>query len=101
MTTLQNLKEIAANPDPAKALDRLQSVIDELSLDMNNNTSGEALLAAAYAEKGKILWKRGDRAGAISAYEASAQEDPDGPGALLLEHSRGIMDFFDPNQLNP
>ncbi|MDE7119117.1 MAG: hypothetical protein K2O10_00750 [Muribaculaceae bacterium] len=101
MVTLQNIRDIASESDQAVALDKLQAVIDQLSLDMNSNTSGEALLAAAYAEKGKILWRAGDKAGAISAYEASAQEDPDGPGALLLEHSRGIMDFFDPNQLNP
>ncbi len=79
----------------------MQPLIDSLKMAENRDSNAEAPLAAALAEKGKLLWKLGDRAGAISAYEASAQEDPDGPGALLLEHSRQIMDFFDPNQLNP
>lgn len=101
MITLQNLKQITEENSPEVALSKLQPVIDGLSLEMHQDSRGAALLAAALAEKGKLLWKTGDRAGAISAYEASAQQDPDGPGALLLEHSRQIMDFFDPNQLNP
>lgn len=101
MITLQNLKQITEENSPEIALSKLQPVIDELTFALNQDSRGEALLAAALAEKGKLLWKTGDRAGAISAYEASAQQDPDGPGALLLEHSRQIMDFFDPSQLNP
>lgn len=101
MDILQNIKQIVADNSPQEALEKMQPLIDALKKEENHNLRGEALLAAVLAEKGKLLWKTGDRAGAISAYEESAQEDPGGPGALLLEHTREIMDFFDPNQLNP
>lgn len=101
MDILQNIKQIVADNSPEEALKKLQPLVDAPKMEGNHDSRGEAPLAAVLAEKGKLLWKTGDRAGAISAYEESAQEDPQGPGALLLEHTRGIMDFFDPNQLNP
>lgn len=101
METLQNIKQIIADNTPEEALKKLQPMIDSLKMEENHDSRGDAMLAAILAEKGKLLWKLGDRAGAISAYEDSAQEDPEGPGALLLQHTREIMNFFDPNQLNP
>lgn len=101
MDILQNIKQIVADNSPVEALEKIQPLIDALKLEEHHDSRGEALLAAVMAEKGKLLWKTGDRAGAISAYEESAQADPGGPGALLLQHTREIMDFFDPNQLNP
>lgn len=52
-------------------------------------------------EQGREYWQRGDRARAISAYEASAALDPSGAGATALEMMRDIMDFYDTNQFNP
>lgn len=101
MVTLQSIKQIIAENSATDALEKLQSAIDELKMQENFNSNGDALLAAALAEKGKIMWKLGDKGEAISCYEASAQEDPTGPGALLLEHSNGIMDYFNPDLLNP
>ena len=101
MVTLQSIKQIIVENSSSDALEKLQSVIDELQMRENFNSSGDALQAAALAEKGKLLWKLGDKGGAISCYEASAKEDPAGPGALLLEHSNGIMDYFNPDLLNP
>ncbi|MCM1070190.1 MAG: hypothetical protein NC210_01195 [[Clostridium] fimetarium] len=101
MVTLQSIKQIIEENSATDALEKLQPLIDELKMNGNFNSRGEALLAAALAEKGKLMWKLGNKAEAISCYEASAQEDPTGPGALLLEHSNGIMDFFNPDLLNP
>lgn len=101
MDIFEKIKTIVATEKPVEALDKLQGIIDTLKLAENHDSNGATVLAAALAEKGKLLWKLGNRGDAISAYEQSAQEDPGGPGALLLEHSREIMDFFDPNQLNP
>lgn len=101
MVTLQSIKQIIAENSAAEALEKVQPIIDELKMRENFNSSGDALLAVALAEKGKLMWKLGDKAEAISCYEASAQEDPTGPGALLLEHSNGIMDYFNPDLLNP
>lgn len=51
--------------------------------------------------QGAQAWKAGDRAAAMSLYAQSAELDPDGPGAHALEFTQDIMNFFDPNQLNP
>ena len=52
-------------------------------------------------EIGKRFWKLGLRGEAMSAYETAAKVDPDGPAGLLIEHSNSIMDFFNPDLLNP
>lgn len=57
--------------------------------------------ASLYIERGKRLWKLGRRGEAISDYRRAAALDPDGPGRLLAEHSDAIMDFFNPDLLNP
>lgn len=101
MVTLQSIKQIITENTTDVALEMLQPIIEELKLQENSSSRGDALLAAALAEKGKLLWKLGNKGEAISCYEASAQEDPTGPGALLLEHSNGIMDYFNPDLLNP
>lgn len=57
--------------------------------------------ASLYIERGKLLWKLGRRGDAISDYRRAAALDPNGPGRLLAEHSDAIMDFFNPDLLNP
>ncbi len=57
--------------------------------------------ASFYIERGKLLWKLGRRGDAISDYRQAAALDPDGPGRLLAEHSDAIMEFFNPDLLNP
>lgn len=50
---------------------------------------------------GAEAWKKGDKAKAMTLYAESAEILPDGPGAMALKMAQEIMDFFDPNQLNP
>lgn len=57
--------------------------------------------AALYVERGKLHWSLGHRGNAMSDYQHAAALDPSGPGALLAEHSNNIMDFFNPDLLNP
>ena len=57
--------------------------------------------AALLVERGKLLWRMNRRGEAISDYEKAAAIDPDGPARLLLEHTNDIMDFFNPDLLNP
>lgn len=51
--------------------------------------------------RGAGLWRQGDRQGAIACYTESAALNPDGPGAVALEMTRDIMDFYDTQQYNP
>lgn len=93
MLTLQNIKQTIAGKDAHGQLEALGALEREAVCD----TDRGLLLA----EKGKLLWRMGKRAEAISAYEQGAQLDPSGPAALLLAHSNEIMDFFNPDLLNP
>lgn len=93
MLTLQNIKQTIAGKGIEEQLSAIDALMDSASTDAERGL--------LLAEKGKLLWKSDRRGEAISAYEKGAQLDPDGPAALLLSHSRSIMDFFNPDLLNP
>lgn len=70
---------------------------------LDEATSALDTLEGATADylRGRIAWKRGDRAGAIAAYCRSAALDPAGPGATALAQAREIMNFFNKDLYNP
>ena len=81
----QSIKQLIAEKSPEEALEALSALIAD--------NPGDASLLV---ERGKLYWRL-DRCGeSISDYERAA-----GPAALLLEHTRAIMDFFNPDLLNP
>lgn len=51
--------------------------------------------------RGRIAWKRGDKAGAISLYEQAVDVDPASEAAVALEQARNIMNFFNKDLFNP
>lgn len=51
--------------------------------------------------KGKILWRLGQRAEAMTAYSRAVAFNADSPAAVALEQARDIMDYFNPELLNP
>lgn len=93
MLTIQNIKQTIAGKDVAGCLEAL--------LEMEREAMTDTDKALLLAEKGKLLWRIGKRAEAISAYEQGAALDPGGPASLLLAHTNEIMDFFNPDLLNP
>ena len=94
MLTIQNIKKIIAADEGEQALQAMEQMEQDPALS-------DVEKALVLAEKGKWLWVRERRAQAITAYEEGARLDPTGPSAMLLEHSRDIMDFFNPDLLNP
>lgn len=103
MSTPQNIQEIIENirsatryEGPLAALKLIDAALGACS-EANSPKEYAALLL----EKGKLLWRLDRTAEAISTYEHSAALDPEGPAQLLLDHSRAIMDFFNPDLLNP
>lgn len=78
-------------------LDAAEKVLADIDRRLAQNPADAALLV----ERGKLLWGLDRRGEAISAYEQAAAIDPQGPAAPLLEHTRAIMDFFNPDLLNP
>lgn len=86
----QNINASIEGKVPEEALETLGSMIA-------GNPDDPAPLIA----RGKLLWSLGRRGEAMTDYSAAARIDPDGPARLLLEHSSSIMDFFNPDLLNP
>lgn len=103
MSTQQNIQEIintihatAAVKSPEAALQIAENSLRDTAAQLTPQE--RALL---FAEKGKMLWRLEHRGEAMSAYQQGAVLDPEGPAAMLLDHSRSIMDFFNPDLLNP
>lgn len=93
MLTPQNIKQTIAGKEIAEQLLAIDSLFDTALTDVERSL--------LWAERGKLLWKSGRRGEAMSAYEKGAQLDPDGPASMLLAHSHQIMEFFNPDLLNP
>ncbi len=68
---------------------------------LNQALSCEQESEVLYLMRGKVHWKLGQKAAAISDYEHAVDLNPSSPAAQLLEHARGIMDYYNPDLLNP
>lgn len=51
--------------------------------------------------RGKLYWRLGDRRSAINDYNAAVAVNPDSQARRALEMSTDIMNFFNPDLLNP
>ncbi len=74
-------------------LNEIQRLTDHISL---NPSDADALM-----QRGSLLWKLDRRGQAISDFNSAAAIDPDGPGAAAAAHAMQIMNFFNPDLLNP
>lgn len=86
----QNIKTAIEGKVLPEALETLNELLAAAPEDAN-------VLVA----RGKLLWSMGRRGEAMSDYTLAAKYDPEGPATLLIEHSNSIMDFFNPDLLNP
>lgn len=57
--------------------------------------------ATAQYLRGRLSWRKGLKAQAISAYARAAALDPHGPAPVALEQAKNIMDFFHHDLYNP
>ena len=105
MTEHQNIRAIIEAADDSEAVERLRKAVaadPDSAPALLAEVAGSALATATLLiEAGKQLWKAGRRGEAMSAYEKADRLDPEGPARLLIEHSNRIMDFFNPDLLNP
>lgn len=69
--------------------------------DSSASSADVKALAQVYYERGREFWRIGERGRAISEYNEAAALDPDSPAVTVLRLVNDIMDFYDPNQLNP
>lgn len=70
----------------------IEKEIAALSAHIDSNPDD----AAALYRRGSLHWKLGNRAAAITDFNASARLDPDGPGAAAAAHALDILNFFNP-----
>lgn len=105
MTEQQNITDIIGIAEASKAAEAIRHLVasrpDEAPSVLAAIVRCDEATPQVLVEAGKALWRMGRRGDALSAYERAAKADPDGPASLLLEHSNSIMDFFNPELLNP
>lgn len=77
--------------------DRIEGAIEMLALNIDSDPGNWEW---PYM-RGMLYWRTGNRAKAITDFEESASMSPSSPAAHMLEHVRGIMDFYNPDMLNP
>lgn len=75
--------------------------IDEALKFINGWIEEHPADAEAFFLRGRMSWRLGDRRSAINDYTHAAELDPNGPAVTALEQTRAIMDFFNPDLLNP
>lgn len=51
--------------------------------------------------RGRLAWRRGDHAQAITMYRRAAEQEPDGPASVALEQAQEIMAFYHKDLYNP
>lgn len=74
---------------------------EKVALAMLAEAAGDSGKAEAYYLLGRIAWKKGDKAGAITRYGEAVDADPHSEAAVALEQARDIMDFFNKDLYNP
>lgn len=78
--------------NPSLPMTEIEKQIEELTARI----AADPADAAALYRRGSLYWKLGQRAAAITDFNASALLDPTGPGAAAADHVRSILDFFNP-----
>lgn len=75
--------------------------LDEALQRLNNTLAQSPGDAEALFARGRIYWRQGRRGEAITDYAAAVSIDPQSPASIALEQARQVMDFFNPDLLNP
>ena len=84
------VQQMIADNQLDEAIDAITKLLKE------NNNSAELLFV-----RGKLMWKLGHKADAMSDYAAAAQIDPASPAVTALEMARNVMDFYNKDMYNP
>lgn len=57
--------------------------------------------SALYFERGKLQWKLGRKAEAMTDYNIALSLDPNSPAKAYLDMANDIMDFYNTDLYNP
>lgn len=72
---------------------KLREYSDRIISDPSNDT--------AYYERGKLYWKKGMRAEAITDFNSAIAINPQSPAVDYLKMINEIMDFYNTDLYNP
>lgn len=90
MESTQKIEQFISDGHFDRAIECLDEAIE--------HTPGDANL---WYLRGKTYWRMGKKAAAISDFEEAVHINPDSPAALALEMTQNVMDFYNPDLLNP
>lgn len=68
---------------------------------LNENIAHEPQNDHWHLMRGQVYWRLGDKSRAITDYEHALQINPKSPARTALELARKIMDYYNPDLLNP
>ena len=77
--------------------DDILAQIDVLTQAIATNPDAPTL----YFERGKLYWKIGNRAGAITDYNTAISLDPSSPARAHLDMANDILNFYNTDLYNP
>lgn len=76
---------------------RLEEAIDELNFALETEVENDRL----FFERGKLNWRMGNRAQAITDYEHAVAINPQSPARIALDNAHDVISFFNPDIFNP
>lgn len=71
------------------------------TIETLTNQIAAAPTADLYYRRGRLYWKLGDKARAITDYSSATELDPASPATEALRLCRDIMDFYHTDLYNP
>lgn len=116
MTELTEIQALIDAERYDEALGRLDAAVAERETECDNRLPSRAggtslhagvgagegtALEALYLMRGRLQWRLGRRGAAITDYEHAEALNPGGAASTLLQQARDVLDFFNPDLLNP
>ena len=93
------------NSNNKQVCDGVERLIANGKLEEAFVTLNEAISASPdaelYYQRGRLLWKMGQKTEAMSDYATASQLDPASPASSALEMAREIMNFYHRDLYNP
>lgn len=90
MESLQHINELLRSNRIEEALNEANRAVEA--------TPGSAM---ALYTRGKIYWRMGKKAEAMTDYTASLAIDPEGPAAIALQQAQEVVHYYNPDLFNP
>lgn len=88
-----NLESVTTLVKEGRLQDAIEILNGMIESELNNDT--------LYFERGKLYWRIGERAKAMSDYAMAKSVNPESPAAKALDQAYDVANFFNPDLYNP